>query len=335
MLTEKQLAMRRNGISSSEVAGLLGLSPFTDPVKIWIDKCAPHLSTRQEGKRWGIVDMGNIMEPVVAKCYCIEFNLTANKYIETLAHDRIKWLMATPDYKLSNGRGLECKNVSAMKAYEWGPSNTDLIPIYYIPQVQQCMAVLDRQDWAAAAIIGGTEFRHYLIQRDEELIGLMLEAMEKFWTDYVIPKKMPPAEEAPSSAAEYLKKRYPAQKNRETIEIESKEHPIYQALDRIRELRRGKKLIDEEMELMKAKIQIAIKDGYRIKYGSGKNSMSASWGVGGKGSYVNWENVANELFEKYEDDKAELLKKHTTEFQKSRKLTITIKDGNEDDGDED
>lgn len=324
MLTDAQIAKRRNGISSSEVAGILGISPFTDPVKIWIDKCAPHLSTRDPYKKFGMLDMGNIMEPVVAKCYCIEHGVTAKKYLDTIQHDKIKWLMCTPDYELSNGRGLECKNVASPKAYEWGGTGTGNVPIYYIVQVQQCMAVLDRQDWAVGAIIGGNEFRHYLIQRDEELIGLMLEAQEQFWTDYILPKKMPPANLGPHSAVEYLKKRFPTQENRETIEIE-KDHPLFQAMDRLRELRNAKKLIEEEAALMTAKLQSEIKDGYRLQYGSGKGSISVSWGRGGKGASTNWESLAKELLEKSEEDRAALVQKHTSEYDKSRRFTVTVK----------
>jgi putative phage-type endonuclease len=324
MLTDKQLAMRRNGIGSSEVAGILGLSPFTDPVKIWIDKCAPHLSTRPENKPFGLLDMGNLMEPVVAKAYCIEHRLTAKKYLDTIQHPVVSWMMCTPDYKLSNGRGLECKNVHSAAAYEWGSSGSDRIPIHYIPQVQQCMAVLHQDDWAAAAIIGGTDFRHYLIKRDDELIAMMVEECEKFWHDYVAPKKIPPANLGPSTACEYLKKIYPEQKNKETVEI-NEDHPVYENLKRIKELRQASKLIKEEMSLMTAAVQAAIQDGYRFKYGSGKGSMAASWGVGGEKVYIDWEELAGELMENLEVDRAKVIEKHTKKIQKARKFTVTIK----------
>jgi predicted phage-related endonuclease len=328
--------MRRTGISSSEVAGLLGISPFTDPIKIWIEKCAPHLSLQDQGSRGGRMDMGDLMEPVVAKAYCREFRCSAKKYMDTIRHSRLRWMLCTPDYDLDFGgaiiRGLECKNVSAQKTYEWGPNGTDQIPIYYIPQVQQCMAVLDRQDWACGAILAGTEFRHYLINRDEELIGMMLEVMEKFWTDHVVPKKMPTAEQGPTSAFEYLNKRYPKQLSDELVEIE-KDHPAFYPMDRIRELNAAEKLVKEEKALMKTALQAQINDGYRLRYGKGKGSMSASWGKGGEGASIDWESIAEELILESEADRAKIIEKHTVKFVKARKFTFTCK-GQEEGGEE-
>lgn len=323
MLTDEQIAKRRTGISSSEVAGLMGLSPFTDPIKIWLEKCAPHLAIREEVKSFSLMDMGNLMEPVAAKAYCIEHRVRATKFLETIRHPKVKWMLCTPDYQLTNGRGLECKNVHIGQAYEWGSSGSDRIPIYYIPQVMQCMAVLDREDWAVAAIIGGTEFRHYLVKRDDEFLSMIVEECERFWTDYVVAKKMPPANMGPSSACEYLKKIYPQQKKKELIEIDEK-HPVYQNLRRIGELRNAKKLVEEELKLMTAAVQANIQDGYRLKYGAGKGSMSASWGVGGEKVIIDWQALASELMDNSEEDRAVVIAKHTKKVQKGRRFTVRI-----------
>lgn len=37
------LEWRRNGIGATDVAGILGVSPWASPWSVWADKCAPTL----------------------------------------------------------------------------------------------------------------------------------------------------------------------------------------------------------------------------------------------------------------------------------------------------
>ena len=72
------------------------------------------------------------------------------------------------------------KTASAYKAGEWD----DTIPDEYMLQVQHYMSVTGYVGTYIAVLIGGNTFKWKFIERDEELISMLIELEADFW-DYV------------------------------------------------------------------------------------------------------------------------------------------------------
>lgn len=92
---------------------------------------------------------------------------------------------------------LECKTANARMADEWGPSqeaeivagtvtSEHKIPIYYETQVQWYMAVTGARVAYVAVLIGGQDFRIYVVRRDDELIRAIVTKCWEFWRDHVM-----------------------------------------------------------------------------------------------------------------------------------------------------
>lgn len=185
---------RTQGIGGSDAAAVLGISPHKTPLRVYQEKlglCEPEPET--PAMRWG-----KLLEDAVADEYAHVTGRKVRRRNVTLRHEDHPFLTAHIDRDVVGGkRILEVKTANAF-AHEWGPAGTDEIPPAYVVQVQHYLAVTDNDVCDVAALIGGQDFRLYEVQRDDDLIRMMLDEEVRFWREHVEPR-VPPA---PSSAAE-------------------------------------------------------------------------------------------------------------------------------------
>lgn len=98
---------------------------------------------------------------------------------------------------------LECKTASAFSSSDWGESQEDeirhgkvvsehKIPIYYETQVQWYLGITGAKTCYVAVLIGGSDFRIYKVDRDDDLIQALIEKCADFWLNHVM-AKVPPS----------------------------------------------------------------------------------------------------------------------------------------------
>lgn len=104
--------------------------------------------------------------------------------------------------KLTTDTILECKTASLRMADEWGPSqeaeivagnftSEHEIPVYYETQVQWYMGVTGAKRCFVAVLIGGQDFRIYLVERNGPVIQALSRACFDFWEKHVL-ARVPP-----------------------------------------------------------------------------------------------------------------------------------------------
>ena len=98
---------------------------------------------------------------------------------------------------------FEAKTASAYKAGEW----EDSIPAEYMLQVQHYLEVTGYNAAYIAVLIGGNTFRWKLIERDDELISMLIELESAFW-NHVRERTAPPLDGSDASAR-FLAERFP------------------------------------------------------------------------------------------------------------------------------
>ena len=99
---------------------------------------------------------------------------------------------------------FEAKTASAYKAAEW----EDAIPDEYQLQVQHYMAVTGYQGAYVAVLIGGNSFKWKFIERDEELISMLIELESAFWNH--VQDCTPPPLDGSEASAKFLSERFPS-----------------------------------------------------------------------------------------------------------------------------
>lgn len=196
MLSPDQLALRRTGIGSSDIAAIADLDPHRAAIDVWLDKLG-----RAEQSTTTATWIGDRLEQAVADLYAERLGIDpANMRklpleIATCRHAEHPWALATPDrVVLDPATGalmiLEIKNVGGFMAHLWGDPH-DGAPLDKILQVQWQLEVCDLERAHIAALIGGTDFRIYDVPRDREMGAELIELGRLFWETFVIPRVPP------------------------------------------------------------------------------------------------------------------------------------------------
>ena len=174
------LEVRRHGIGGSDVAAMMGLSPYRTPYETWAEKSglieSPDISDKPS------VMWGNILEPVIGEHYkSLHPDRTVKRLNAVCRSKKRPWAQASLDYEVKDpdlGWGvLEIKTAGARSAAQWDEG----VPLYYLTQVTHYMSVTGRPFADVAVLIGGNDYREYRVMRDEDDIRAVDEAVDAFW----------------------------------------------------------------------------------------------------------------------------------------------------------
>lgn len=175
-------AARIAGIGSSDIAAVLGISPWESPFSLWHRKAGnvPADSGDNASMEWG-----RRLEPVIAAKFAEEHPEVAVVDCGTYHADGRPWQRANPDRLLVDpGRMdgvdgvLEIKNVRSRDG--WGEPGTDEVPIYYRVQVLWQLDVMGVDVGHLAVLIGGADYREYRIDRDADECAELRQAAVDF-----------------------------------------------------------------------------------------------------------------------------------------------------------
>lgn len=198
---EAWLAARRNYLTASDCAAVLGQSKWKTPFEVWAEKTGavePDNMDDNEPAEWG-----NRLERVIGEAFAEKTGRTVDfpPPYTLVVHPEHSWLGATPDaYQTARqdenilSRGIvQIKTASAFKAKDWEGDQ----PLDYQIQTNVEMAVTGA-GWASlACLIGGQKFRYRDMLRNQKFIDLMIPRLKAFW-DMVQTKTPPPADHSDS-----------------------------------------------------------------------------------------------------------------------------------------
>jgi putative phage-type endonuclease len=193
--------LRSGGISASEIAAVLGLSPWESPFSaFWRKVNGWDVEVNDEMRA------GTRAEPVIRQWYADECDPHENLTVRLAglyASSERPWQLATPDGLIHMACAgcpgadpwgcSDCRNTGlgspALSVLEckyqpygwdgWGEPGTDEIPVYYRAQCLQQIDVMEVED-AQVAAWHGAEFRHYVVRRDEKDLRVMRIAGRDF-----------------------------------------------------------------------------------------------------------------------------------------------------------
>lgn len=182
-------AARANGLGGSEIAPLLGLSPFESRFALWHRKSGL-IGPVEESE---IMDAGKRLEPAILQKFTDSHTEWRVGGQATFAHSDRPWQIANPDglvfYDSSRFHAfadtwrpdalVECK--FALYDDHWGEPGTDQIPVWYRCQVQWYLDVFSLDTCYVEVFIGSQgQFREYVIHADADDQRLLREAATKF-----------------------------------------------------------------------------------------------------------------------------------------------------------
>ena len=295
---EEWLKVRKLGLGGSDMAAVLGLSPWRSPIDVWIDKTSDTVEEKEsEPMYWG-----NVLEEVVAQEFAKRSGYKVRNNNFTLQSEEYPYLLANIDREIVGlDAGLECKTANAFKANEWDGDN---VPDAYYIQCQHYMAVTGKSSWWIAALIGGNTFVYKEIKRNEEVIKAIIDTGAAFWE--LVESKTMPAPDDTKQCENALKKLY-QKSNGQSVELPANYgNMIIDYLEIKNQL--------SELETKKRGIENVMKDFL-------KDNEKATYGE----HFVSWKSTKpRETFDAkaFKDDYPELHKKYIKVGEPSRRMDI-------------
>lgn len=169
------LEERRKGVGGSDVAAIMGLSPWKTAYQVYQEK-------RKEVALWEgneATDWGKRMEPAIRQWYSDQTGRNVRLPDKILYHTKHPFMLASLDGFTDDRRVVEIKTARSSKG--WGEPGTNEIPDYYALQVQHYMAVTGFEVADVPVSIGGGSPDLYEVPADTELQEMIIDAESDFW----------------------------------------------------------------------------------------------------------------------------------------------------------
>ena len=200
-------ASRVGFLGGSDAAAVMGLSPWTTPLELWLEKTMRRQPPPPDPVKQRIFARGKRLEPVILEMLIdrlqeqglkVDLIGTNNRY----ADQTHPWMRCEIDFELRvtgvvtiGGIDFElddevingdCKSVIGFARRKWGEEETEDVPIEYAVQFSYGLGITGRRLCLVAALIGLDDVRIFWTVRDDEIIAGIREKCVKFWHECVL-----------------------------------------------------------------------------------------------------------------------------------------------------
>jgi len=319
------LAKRQKGIGGSDLAALLGLSPYKTPFALWQEKTGRAIDVpspeAEERMHWGTV-----LEDVVAKHYAATTGQAVQRINRQLQHPDYPLMLGNVDRVvvqpgsrarwddhaakvLGASAVLELKTASAFAASDddaWGEAGTDQVPQHYWMQVQHYLGVTGLPVGDVAVLFGGQQYRVYNIEADHALQRDLFAQATAWWRQHV-EADVPPQ---PQTEAE-ARKAWARDRDQPSVLVDADTAAKVQELA---DVKARIKALEEREQALRDAIFPAFGDAPAIMH---MGQTLATWKAGKDQQITDWEEIANEVGFAHA-----LFEKHTTTKPGARVLRL-------------
>lgn len=198
--TPEWVEARKNGVGGSDVAAIMGLSPWKTPAQVWFEKTGRAEPEDLSGKPY--IQFGHDMEDKIGGWYQRRHPSRIVRRVKAMCRSIARpWALASLDYEVRDGLNwgvLEIK--TARDSRDWA----DGVPAYYLTQVAHYLTVTGRKFADVAVFFRDTcEFAEYRVttldgpaqyhheKLDAEDMQAISSAVDEFWHGYVEADVMP------------------------------------------------------------------------------------------------------------------------------------------------
>lgn len=314
------LEWRRGGLGGSDVAAILGLSPWSGPWDVYLSKVEA-----VDGGDSAAMERGRRFERAVGE-WAAEL-LGVGQLVEgaPLEDQDDPWIRGTPDFYLQDlepetlmepaflhePEGLECKTTRYLDPDAWGEPGTHQIPISYRIQCIWYLRLSGLERWNLA--VWSTlqdRLELYVVERDLEVETALVARARQWWERHVLEGE-PPRLDGSDAAGRYLRSAHP---DAGDVMLDATATDD-QVADRIRELQRVEKVAQLERKELENQLKSRIGDA---------RGIAGEWGTAKWSRYTSQRLDAKRL-RKERKDLAEVLDDYTKESPASR-LWLNWKD---------
>lgn len=173
--------LRTKGVTGTDVAAILGASPFSSAYKIWAIKTG---RVKDEVKQNQAMRLGQLMEPALLQMFKENNPKLAVHEVGTYANAEFPFMIANPDALAYEGDKLWIVEVKTARKY-WTE-----VPAHYVTQVMHYADVFSADGIKVVSYAGGA-YQEWELPFDQFEIEAQREAIKSFWFENILEDKEP------------------------------------------------------------------------------------------------------------------------------------------------
>ena len=270
MNAPEKIVDRTGWIGSSDMAAILGLSPWKSPLELWLEKTGQAAPADADPEKAKLFRRGKRLEPVIVNMLEEERGLQIIARNQRYADPEFNFLRCEIDAEaVVDGEhvNIECKSAHPFTAFKYGAEGTDETPVEYSVQAMFSLMITGRKRCIFGVLFGADNLVTYELRRDDEIIAEMRARALKFWREHVLARVAPVPINLPD--VERMLRRTPPTRIEATPEVEK----MINELDEARAMERNAKA---EADEMKFQLGMAI-----LGAGALKREIGPRGGIGG------------------------------------------------------
>lgn len=204
---------RTEWLGGSDVAAILGLSPWSTPVDCFFKKLGqePPIDAAKEkifkrGRRIEPLIIDMLIEDIGVKVTKRSTEAEPNRYTDPqhpflraeidfeweVTQEIVDLYPAIPAHLVGTIQNGECKSCHPFAAEKYGETGTDELPIEYFAQAMHGLMVTGREVTLFGVLIGTDNLCIYVALRDDETIRGLRQKELVFWNEHVLARVPPP-----------------------------------------------------------------------------------------------------------------------------------------------
>jgi putative phage-type endonuclease len=295
------LEARRAVITSTDLSGLLGVSPWKVEADVAAEKAGERVVESTIRMR-----IGTALEPLIASEYEAQTGSRLRRFHGLHVHPTIPWAAASPDYRVAGQRLLvETKWTAGRGRY------ADGLPQDVEAQVRWQLGCLRWKQAEVAVLIGGEELRRYPLEHDEAVFAGMVEVAADFRARLAAGGPF-------AQSVDSIRARYPADDGSELVADEELEAAVRE----LHRLRRAREDVEHAAEAIEVALKSRMADAARL-VGDG---WAITWKQGRDSRLIDWQSIAEGLLRSLPEEQREaLVGIHTNVKPGSRPFRLTWK----------
>ena len=277
MITKEQIEFKKGKLSASQVGAAIGIHPFQTPAGIGMEILG-RIPPPEENAD---MQIGNIMEPTIAKIYMNQEKIEIFEWQKTCIHPIFEWLIAHPDYYKTDEAGkptclIEIKNVGARQRFRWENG----VPVYVVAQcvLQSLLAGINEVE--VVAYFGGSDLEVYPLKITAKQQDALMTKVSLFWFNWIAKNMIPPVCDRD---IELIKTLYPTADNELELTATAS---VMQDIEEYQGWKENRNELDRTIGTLEAKIRLLMggastlkaPDGTRLfTYRQAKPSAKTDW----------------------------------------------------------
>jgi putative phage-type endonuclease len=249
------LEKRRAGIGASDVAAILGLSPYRSSFEVWAEKMHGSERPATDAMEWGLR-----LEDVILEAFGDRRGLYTGARELLVRHPETEWAMATIDaLAFESPRDPvftdAIANIQVKTSNDW--QRWEEIPDHYQLQCTWEMGVTGLDVTFLPVLHSGRRLEVYELEADAGLFDVLVEQVDAFRTAHLIDPESPPPEPAGTEPTRVLTQLWPGSDEDDAIELSEATRADLAAL---RGLRLQIAPLQEAAKKLEARIKVSLQD---------------------------------------------------------------------------